>query len=85
MNPDEFKTNPGGRVIRVGQDETAYWTFVPNPLPPNLTFDSTLIRLLSDADRALGEVVNISSTSKRSSACPRTRVDRKLGSCCAFF
>jgi len=59
MNPDEFRTSPSGRVIRVGQGETAYWAFVPNPLPPPLTFDSVLIRLLSDADRALGELAGL--------------------------
>jgi Fic family protein len=59
MNPDEFRTSPSGRVIRVGQGDTAYWAFVPNPLPPPLTFDAALIRLLSDADRALGELAGL--------------------------
>lgn len=59
MNPDLFKDSPSGRVIQVGQGEIAYWSFVPNPLPPMLTFDSMLIRLLSDADRALGELAGL--------------------------
>lgn len=59
MNPDKFRDSPSGRVIQVGQGETAYWSFVPNPLPPTLTFDSALIRLLSDADRALGELAGL--------------------------
>jgi Fic family protein len=59
MNPDKFRNSPSGRVIQVGQGETAYWSFVPNPLPPALTFDSALIRLLSDADRALGELAGL--------------------------
>lgn len=29
---------------------------MPNPLPPELTYDSALVRILSDADRALGEL-----------------------------
>lgn len=33
-----------------------YWTFVPNPLPPNIDYDKALIRLLSEADRLLGEL-----------------------------
>ena len=59
MNPEQFKDSPSGRVIQVGQGETAYWSFVPNPLPPMLAFDSALIRLLSDADRALGELAGL--------------------------
>ncbi len=33
-----------------------HWTFVPNPLPPELAYDSALVRILSDADRSLGEL-----------------------------
>jgi len=49
-------------VIRVGQGQTAYWAFVPNPLPPPLTFDAALIRSLSEADRALGELAGLGRT-----------------------
>jgi Fic family protein len=59
VNPDKFRNSPSGRVIQIGQGETAYWAFVPNPLPPPLTFDAALIRLLSDADRALGELAGL--------------------------
>jgi Fic family protein len=59
MNPDRFKDSPSGRVIQVGQGDSAYSAFVPNPLPPSLVFDSALIRLLSDADRALGELAGL--------------------------
>ncbi len=59
MNPDDFRTSTSGRVIRVGQGESAYWAFVPNPLPPPLTFDTALIRWLSEADRALGELAGL--------------------------
>jgi Fic family protein len=59
MNPEQFINSSSGRVIQVGQGEIAYWSFVPNPLPPQLDFDSALIRLLSDADRALGELAGL--------------------------
>jgi Fic family protein len=59
MNPDKFRNSPSGHIIQVGQGETAYWAFVPNPLPPPLKFDSALIRALSDADRALGELAGL--------------------------
>ncbi len=59
MNPELFKDSPSGRMIQVGQGEIAYWSFAPNPLPPPLAFDTGLIRLLSDADRALGELAGL--------------------------
>jgi hypothetical protein len=36
MNPDHFRDSPSGRLVRIGQGETAYWAFVPSPLPPDL-------------------------------------------------
>lgn len=33
-----------------------YWAFIPNPLPPRIKYDRNLSRLLSDADRMLGEL-----------------------------
>jgi Fic family protein len=59
MNPDIFRNSPSGRVIQVGQGTAAHWAFVPNPLPPPLSFDAALICLLSDADRALGELAGL--------------------------
>ena len=48
--------------MQVGQGETAYWAFVPQPLPPALAFDSGLVRTLSEADRALGELAGLGRT-----------------------
>lgn len=59
MNPDQFKDSASGRVLRIGSGEAAYHAFVPNPLPPPLQFDSALLCLLSDADRALGELAGL--------------------------
>ena len=28
----------GGRKLKVGQGQSAYWAFVPHPLPPALIF-----------------------------------------------
>jgi len=39
-----------------GQGQATYHAFVPNPLPPNLMMDTEFVRILSDADRALGEL-----------------------------
>ena len=62
MNPKRFQKNPAGRLMQVGQGETAYWAFVPQPLPPALPFDAGLVRTLSEADRALGELAGLGRT-----------------------
>ena len=42
MNVERFKKSPSGRLLKVGQGESAYWAFVPHPLPPALTLDAKL-------------------------------------------
>lgn len=59
MQPNQFEGSLSGRMIRIGSDESGYHAFVPNPLPPPLEFDAVLIRLLSAADRALGELAGL--------------------------
>jgi Fic family protein len=59
MNLTSFQRSPAGRLLKVGQGDTAYWAFVPHPLPPALTFDLELVWALSDADRALGELAGL--------------------------
>lgn len=46
-------TAPAGRRIRCPEGYTAY---VPDPLPPKIAWTSTLVRALSDADRAIGRL-----------------------------
>jgi Fic family protein len=62
MEPDRFRNSPSGQLLRVGQGETAYWAFVPNPLPPNLAPDWEITRRLSEADRALSELSGVGRT-----------------------
>jgi Fic family protein len=62
MNIERFQTSPSGRLLKIGVGEAAYWAFVPNPLPPALPFDAELVRTLSDADRALGELAGLGRT-----------------------
>jgi Fic family protein len=51
-----------GQVIRVGGGEAAYWAFIPNPLPPKLPLDWPLMKVLSEADRALGQLAGLGRT-----------------------
>jgi len=62
MNPERFSKSIAGRLIRIGQGETAYWAFVPHPLPPDLPSDWELARNLSQADRALSELAGVGRT-----------------------
>ena len=56
MNPQDFRENSPGRVLRTS---AGYWAFVPNPLPPALSWTPELVTLLSEADRALGELAGL--------------------------
>lgn len=62
MNKERFRESTSGRVAQYGQGEAAYWAFLPNPLPPVLTFDVELLRLASDAAYALGELAAFGRT-----------------------
>jgi Fic family protein len=56
MKPGDFRLSPSGRVVRSPQ---GFWTFIPNPLPPVLSWSAKLISYLSKADRALGELAGL--------------------------
>lgn|SRR5574341_503417 len=62
MDVEKFSKSPSGRIVKSGQGDTAYWSYIPNPLPPELTFDPELMRALSDADRSLGELAGLGRT-----------------------
>ena len=53
LDPREFDHSSPGRCIKA---PTGYWAFIPHPLPPDISYDTPLIRLLSEADRLLGEL-----------------------------
>ena len=54
MERKAFEATPAGRVIYVPGGD--YWAYVPNSLPPSLTWTPSLVADLSAADRALGEL-----------------------------
>lgn len=59
MNLAQFQNSPSGRLVKMGQGETAYYAFAPHPLPPVLPLKPEMVRTLSDADRALGELAGL--------------------------
>jgi len=56
VKPEDFANSAAGQCKRTPQ---GYWAFVPNPLPPKIDYLSSLVSLLSDADRALGELAGV--------------------------
>ena len=62
MNPDHSHDSPSGHLIRAGTGETAYWAFVPHPLPPEIPPDWELTCVTSEADRALSELAGVGRT-----------------------
>jgi len=45
--------------VKIGEGESAYWAYIPNALPPDLSPDWSLTRLISDADRSLSELAGL--------------------------
>jgi len=62
MNPDHFHASPSGHLIKVGTGETAYWAFMPHPLPPEISPAWELARATTAADRALSELAGVGRT-----------------------
>ena len=56
MNPIDFRAPEAGQVITT---LTGYVAFVPAPLPPRITYTTELVRSLSLADAALGELAGL--------------------------
>jgi len=59
MDIAQFQNSPSGRLVRAVD---GYWGFMPNPLPPQLTWDSPLASLASRADLALGTLSGLGET-----------------------
>lgn len=53
MNPEDFSNSPSGKTIQTRQ---GYWAYVPNTLPPPIEYNGTVVQLISEAERALGEL-----------------------------
>ena len=53
MKPNEYLKSAAGRLIKTSQ---GYWAFLPNPLPPELTWSGSLVSLLAEAERELARL-----------------------------
>jgi len=59
MNPEDFHNSSSGRVIRTPK---GYWTFIPDPLPPNINWTTPSISALGEAERNLGRLASLADT-----------------------
>jgi len=59
MDVTLFQSSPSGKLIRT---LGGYRAFVPNPLPPKLDWDNSLVSLVSKADLALGTLSGLGDT-----------------------
>jgi Fic family protein len=60
MHPDRFKPNSSGRLIKAGQGDRSYWAFVPNPLPPELSYsDQEMMLIVAESHQAIGELAGL--------------------------
>jgi len=59
MNPKDFRSQDAGKAILTSK---GYWAFLPNPLPPKLTWSTSLVSSLSEAERDLGRLAALTST-----------------------
>ena len=53
MDLEAFHNSPAGGLAHTSG---GYWAFVPYPLPPAIQWTPDLVAVLSEADRALGEL-----------------------------
>jgi len=59
MKPEDFSASAPGQIIRTPEGHAA---FLPDPLPPKLGFSLATMHLLSEADRALGQLAGVGET-----------------------
>ncbi len=53
MNPKDLQNQDAGKAIPT---PTGYWAYLPNPLPPDLSWSLSLISILADAERDLSRL-----------------------------
>jgi Fic family protein len=61
MRESDFEENAPGMLVRAVGSRGEYWAYVPEPLPPQLNPTREVLRLLSEATLALGELKGVGS------------------------
>lgn len=58
MDPREYRSSDAGKAVLT---PTGYWAFLPNPLPPEINWSSSLVSILSEAERDLSRLATLIS------------------------
>ena len=53
MDPKAYRSEEAGKVVLT---KLGYWAFIPNPLPPEISWSSSLMSILSEAERDLSQL-----------------------------
>ena len=56
MKPQDFRNPKSGKAIRTS---SGYWAFIPAKLPPQLSWEPSLIAALADAERGLSKLATL--------------------------
>lgn len=59
MDPKDYRSQESGRTILT---PTGHWAFIPNPLPPDITWTLPLVSALSDAERDLSRLAALAGS-----------------------
>jgi len=55
----KYENSPNGRYVRAASGSTSCRAFIPNPLPPEITWDIGMVSAVSASDRAIGQLSSI--------------------------
>lgn len=58
MDPRDYHSSNAGKAVLT---QTGYWAFIPNPLPPDIKWSSSLVTSLSEAERDLSRLATLIS------------------------
>jgi Fic family protein len=58
MDPKSYQSEKSGKAVLT---QLGYWVFIPNPLPPDISWSSSLVSILSEAERDLSRLSTLIS------------------------
>jgi len=53
MDPKDYQSEKAGKAVLT---QTGFWAFIPNPLPPDIHWSSSLVSKVSEAERDLSRL-----------------------------
>lgn len=56
MNPEDFDNSRAGEIVAYRQNDETIATFVPRPIPPELSYNQDMVKLIEDAASNLNDL-----------------------------